>query len=446
MRDETLDLLRCPLTGTRLDVDERARTGDDLTFALLRSEGGTFPVIGGIPVFTSGREPLVDLVERGEHDLAVRRAAFGGIPPSGWLRAGPWLTPTERLRGVGRRLEARWTGELDRRARPLTDPATPTRDLFALAYREVGLRNPEVFAYNWFRFGVPRHLAALAAIEWAPPVGPVLDLGCGAGHLTWALARHVSPATVIGVDSLFFALYVARHRIARESEFICCDFESLPLRDEVVRGLWASDVVHALARKAQIRREIDRVTASPGWGAVVDLFVAGHAHEYAGRPLSLDGYRDLLPAAATFVADDALIGAYLDGRAANRSTPGAVTEAATVTALWADDGLEAADGRGFDGWPHARGRLGPNPLFAVDAQRGAVTALRLQMPTPAYEAEHGGLRRFTPDRVEVPDAAVEAAVNGTADPDLHRLIEQFVVLGFPDAYLDDPWAGFGPDG
>src|SRR5688572_28919970 len=103
--------------------------------------------------------------------------------------------------------------------------------------------------------------------------------------------------------------------------------------------------------------------------------------------------------------------------------------------------MEAADGRGFDGWPHARGRLGPNPLFTVDGRRDSATTLRLQMPTPAYGAEHGDLRRFTPERVEVPDAVVAAAVRGTAHPDLDRLIEQFVVLGFPDAYREDPWAG-----
>lgn len=445
MRDAALDLLRCPFTGTPLQVDELERADDDLRFAVLRSEAGEFPVVAGIPVLLLGQAELVDLVRRGEHDRAVRRAAFGEIPPSGAARLGPWLAATERLRGPGRRLVDRWERQIDRRSRPLTDPEAGPRRLFELAYQDLHLRNPEVFAYNWFRFGVPRHLAALAAIEWAPPVGPVLDVGCGAGHLTWALARRVAPAPVIGVDRLFFALYVAKTRLAPTAEFICCDLESLPLRDGAIGGVWASDVLHALSRKLAMSRELERVTAGAGWGAIVDLHVAGHHHEYTGRPLSLEGYRGLFPAGATFVADTALIDAYLDGHAASRSGSGEPGDAPVVSVLWADGSLDADDGRPFEEWPHGRGARGPNPLFTVESRPGPRTELRLTFPTPAYEREHGGLRRYTPDRVEISDAAADAAARGERHPDLDRLIEQFAVLGFPDGYLDDPWAGFGPD-
>ncbi len=151
--------------------------------------------------------------------------------------------------------------------------------------------------------------------------GPVLDVGCGAGHLTWALTEHTD-APVIGVDGLFFALYVAKTRIAPAADFVCGELESLPLADGTVGGIWASDVLHAVNRKVQVARELARVATEGSWGAVVGLAVAGHDHEYPGRPLSLEGYRRLLPDDATLVADDALVDGYLEGRAASRADAG----------------------------------------------------------------------------------------------------------------------------
>jgi SAM-dependent methyltransferase len=427
MDPDVLELLECPFSGTDLVLEGEADWG------VLRSEAGAFPVLAGIPILRLGEDELVELVEAGEHERAVRTAAFAEVAPSGWRRIGPWLAATERLGAPGRRLQDSWRADLDRRARPLTDPGTTTEDLFALAYRELRLRNPEVFAYNWYRYSVPRHLAALAAMAWAPPTGPVLDLGCGAGHLTAALDRHVAPDPVIGVDGLFFALYVARTRVAPGAQLVCCDLDPLPLRDGVVGGVWASDVLHAIARKASVARELHRVAGPRSWGAVVSLAVAGHDHEYPGRPLSLDGYRRLLGPGATFLADDAQVEGYLAGHAADRSAPGDPAAAPTVTALWVD-GLEAADGAGFTGWPHAQGELGLNPLFVADGREGDATRVVRRWPTPAYEREHGALRAYVPEEALVPDDRTGA--------ELDRLIEQFVVLGFPEGYLEDPW----PDG
>lgn len=444
MRRAVLDLLQCPLSGGRLDVEPVESDGDDLVHGVLNSEAGQFPVIAGIPVFRPEAVDLVDLVRRGEFGLAARRAAFGEIAPAGIGRLGPWLSSTDRLRPLGRRLEARHRQVVDNRSRPLVDPASGVRDLFSLAYEQLRLRNPEVFAYNWYRFGLPRHLAALAVVEWAPRQGPVLDVGCGAGHLTWALTGHLGAGTpVVGVDGLYFALYVAKTRIAPAAEFICCELESLPLRDGVAGGIWASDVLHALSRKAQVARELDRVSASSAWGAAVGLAVAGHEHEYRGRPLSLDGYRGLLPAGTTLVADEALTAGYLRRRAASTTEAGGLDEAVTVSALWDPTG-SAAEGVAFTDWPHGRGRPGPNPLLVPDGRSATTTRLRLRFPTPAFEREHGDLRRYTPTSAEVADSVAAAARAEASDDRRDRLVDDFVVLGFPDGYQTDPWSGFGP--
>jgi SAM-dependent methyltransferase/uncharacterized protein YbaR (Trm112 family) len=424
-----LDQLRCPFTGGPFTVDVVDQEGDELRHGVLRSEIGEFPVVAGIPILRrdlAGMDVVVDRLRAGDLAGATRRAAFGDIPPSGLGRVGGWLADTERLRRLGRRATDRHHARLDERAQALTDPTSSTRDLFDLAYRQLHLRNPEVYEYNWHRFSMPRQLAALAALEWAPRRGPVLDVACGAGHLTWALGAALGPdIPVIGVDGLFFALYVAKTRMAPDAELLCVDLESLPFPDGSIGGVWASDVVHALSRKVQVRRELDRVSVPAAWGAVIWMAVAGTDHHQPARPLSLDGYRRLLPDEATFLAGDAVLDAYLGGHAADRQAPGDLAASPTATALWDPSG-EARDGRPFDGWPHARGRLGVNTLYESDGDD-----LRLRLPTEEFAAEHGDLRRYTPETVTRPVAPDRE--------ERERLVEQFVLLGHPDGYHPDPW-------
>ncbi len=433
MRTALLDQMRCPWSGTTFALDTVDGDDADVELGVLRSEAGEFPVVAGIPVLRRGEVDLLARVRAGDHDRALLRACIGEIPPEGHHRLGPWLASTHRLGAAGRRMEARWQDDLTRRAQPLLDPATGPRELFDLAYHRLHLRNPEVYAYNWYRFGVPRHLAALACLEWAPPTGPVLDLGCGAGHLTWAVARHVAPDPVVGVDGMFFALHVARSRLAPAADYVCAELDSLPFASGSFRGVWASDVFEALARKAAVSRELARVRHDPSWLAVISLTVAGHDHTYAGRPLSIEGYLGLLPEGTTVDGDADLLAAYLEGHALRSGTSVDLAAAARVTARWAAPGLEVNEGAAFPDWPHGRGERGINPLLvpaeAVDGGR----RFHRNLPSPDFARSHPGLVDYLPEEVVVPDPLTPEAQDD--------LVGQFVVLGLPPGYLDDPWPG-----
>jgi SAM-dependent methyltransferase len=423
MKLDLLAELRCPFTGGPFEVDAVDQEGDELRHGVLRSEIGVYPVVAGIPILRrdlEGMDVVVDRVRAGDLDGAARRAAFAEIRPSGLGRVGTWLADTDRLRPLGRRVEARHHDHLDVQATPLTDPASGPRELFQLAYRDLHLRNPEVYEYNWHRFTLPRQLAALAVAEWAPRRGPVLDLACGAGHLTWALGQALGPdVPIIGIDGLFFPLYVAKTRLAPHAEFVCGELESLPFRDGSMGGIWASDVFHVLSRKAQTARELARVRQADAWGAMIWLAVADTDHRQPARPLSLDGYRRLVPDGAAFLAGDALLDRYRSGRAADRADVGDIDSSPTATVLW-DPRDEAHDGRSFDGWPHARGRLGPNTLYEEDGDG----LLHLRLPTEAFAREHHAIRSYLPATARLTD-------------DRDALVEQFVLLGYPDGYLPD---------
>lgn len=84
-----------------------------------------------------------------------------------------------------------------------------------------------------------RRLAQVAAVFDAPtgaflqaavrrPVGLAVDLGCGPGHTTELLARHVRPARLAGVDSSGAFLALASGRVPA-AEFTVHDVTRTPL-------------------------------------------------------------------------------------------------------------------------------------------------------------------------------------------------------------------------
>src|SRR5205823_360748 len=120
---------------------------------------------------------------------------------------------------------------------------------------------------------------------------PMLDLACGAGHLTYNLAQRIYPRRVIGADTNFASLYVAKLCTAPQAEFVCCDGEDpLPFRGGTFAAVFCSDAFHYLRNKAGCARETCRVVAPDGVVGLISLRNRNVPYGYAGVPLSPDGY------------------------------------------------------------------------------------------------------------------------------------------------------------
>ena len=103
----------------------------------------------------------------------------------------------------------------------------------------------------------------------------VLDLGCGAGHLTTELAVDVGPAgRVIGLDQQAGMLAAAAAKVeasvADNCSLVLADATSLPLRDNVCDRLVAVQVLEYVPEVARALAEAHRVLAPGGRAVVVD--------------------------------------------------------------------------------------------------------------------------------------------------------------------------------
>ncbi len=122
-------------------------------------------------------------------------------------------------------------------------------------------------AYDAGRGYSPRVLAFwLRVISQSVPVGSVseiLDLGCGTGRYSSALAEHFD-ATVIGIDPSEKMLAQARRKASERVRHQRATAESLPLRDASVDMVFISMAFHHFERPERAATECRRVLRPDG--------------------------------------------------------------------------------------------------------------------------------------------------------------------------------------
>lgn len=152
-------------------------------------------------------------------------------------------------------------------------------------------------AYDTGRAYDPATLAMwLSTIGSAAPdrVSCILDLGCGTGRYSSALADHFD-ANVIAVDPSQAMLMEARKKVGPRVRLERASAESLPLADESVDVVFLSMVFHHFVDRARAAHEIHRVLRVGGRV----LMRAGTTDMIATYP-----YVPFFPSSAAILAKD----------------------------------------------------------------------------------------------------------------------------------------------
>ncbi|MGW2364614.1 class I SAM-dependent methyltransferase [Streptomyces sp. NPDC001667] len=185
--------------------------------------------------------------------------------------------------------------------------------------------------------------------EGAPQLGLVVDIGCGRGTTSRALAEQLRPTRLIGIDLAPALLADARERTGRHrnvrTEFVQADFHHLPLADGSAQSVVAAFCLYHSPQPERALVEITRVLAGDGLAVLVTK--------------SLDSYREM---------DSLVAGAGLDPRAEQHESLYTAAHSGNLAEL-TDTSLEVVTTEHeehrftFDGLDHAAEYLATNPKY-----------------------------------------------------------------------------------
>jgi SAM-dependent methyltransferase len=126
-------------------------------------------------------------------------------------------------------------------------------------------------------------LAAIARVAGSrQPIGDILDLGCGTGRYSGALAQHFD-ASVVAIDPSAQMLAQARRKGASRVRYLHGSGESLPLPDASVDMAFMSMVFHHFASPDRVAEECRRVLRTGGF-AVMRVGVTDRIDDYPYVP------------------------------------------------------------------------------------------------------------------------------------------------------------------
>jgi SAM-dependent methyltransferase/uncharacterized protein YbaR (Trm112 family) len=415
MHEKLLSILRCPLCGSALTLAQgpQQRRGAKLWGGVLSCECSEFPVVAGIPVL------LDDYYGQKLAKTALWQVR-GGDPEQALFTLLD--IPQERHEAM-RQLVSRGA---------------------AVTYREaMAVFRPDdeetYFAYRWSDPTFVVSQAVWRALGSDPRVftRPVLDLCGGSGHLTRLLSSLATGTDVLLTDLDFWKLWLAREMIAPGCQPVCCNADlPLPFADGAFSAIACSDAFHYVRAKQLLAREMVRLVGTDGVIALTHLHNRFCKNPAPGSPLSPAWYRQLFEGyGARVFRESGLLDKFLSGRVVDltQTSPDDQLQMEPALCLIATrlqgvcrvyEGLGAQQ---LCGTPRI------NPLYILD-ESGAAAFLRRQFPSASYEAEFEVCKRYLPERVQLPEGALEAVRAGRWDDVLKDLSECFIILDLPRRY------------
>ena len=378
MLTSTLESLRCPFCGTALDIIDNAaleRTADRISAGVLGCQCCAFPVVAGIPVLIADdrTRDAMHALEAGRGDDAL--LALLGLD-------------TEERRVAFRACMARGSDATFREALEILSPDAEG-------------------TYFIYRFSDPTYVtmrAVVRSLGGRRRPSRVIDVCGGAGHLTRDMLTLPSNPFTVLADVFFWKLWLAQTFVAPGCEPICCDGNApLPFASRTFGMVVLADAFPYIWHKRMLADELARVAETDGFVLMPHLHSSLAFNFSAGMTLTPAAYADLLAdLKPRLFRDQVLTDGVLDRCEIDLSTPGSandVGEEPSITLVAGGDDLfrryaiEEPSG--------ITGELILNPLYTV-TRDGDQTRLTLTFPTPEYEEEFGGCRRYMPDSLTLP--------------------------------------------
>jgi SAM-dependent methyltransferase len=413
MRFDTLQLLRCPFCGSKVELNggvfHRIDAAGEIRDALLACRCCEFLVSDGIAVMTLWPEAEVArqaIAEERPADALRAMLNFAPHAPSAQL-IGPEGEPEGTYQAIAEGVGEQFEG-----------------------------------GYFVYRFSDPTFVVADAVVRSVAQGAldehsRAIDICGGSGHLTRSLAA-VSRLPPVVTDISFIKLWLARHFTAPGAEAVLADAEvPLPFATGAFRVVVCNDAFHYIWHKALLAREMARITDSRGVTAITHTHNAETWTPSQGTALHADHYRALFEHVDARVYSEQLalpdaIGGRIElGR--HDSEAALAADQAFFVVAPRDPGMYREYTVPSPGT--VCGELRISPLYDVVMSDGNA-ALTLRYPSQDYEEEYAASRTYLPDTIRIGHDTLMAMRDKRLTADVEDLIRRRVVVDLPPNYLN----------
>ncbi len=415
-----MENLVCPCCEKRLVLEESH--GSDIgDFGILKCDCYEYPMVSGIPIIVrkklynsdSSLKDISALIKRKQ----FREAFFDLIlscvknsPGSDLLiHSIPWVRKIPRVKRVCRRIN------INRRRKSAKEfllrlPKSATaREIIDFYFAYFGNQNRDARDYFYYRFGQPRHLVALSLASTITGTQPIIDLACGMGHITRGISNMYPGNEVIGLDRDYFLLYIAKHFIAPNASFICCDADApLPFKSSLAAGVLCVNSFHFLSNKELCAKELTRIIHDDGMIAIAALRHSFFKVKTPNIALPPEGYLKLFPEREKIlVADREILNDYISCKGPDLSGQLPLADAkkeplisiivSNSRALFKEHGM-------FCKFPHQYGTLSINPLYTRESTKdnsGAGETYSLRFPSEFYRKDNPEMAGYLPETIKI---------------------------------------------
>jgi SAM-dependent methyltransferase len=443
MREEVLELMKCPYCDCRLYTENIFAENDELIEGCIACECSRYPLLEGILILSASslKDRLVQLIEKKRFREAIGLALNGFNNKSNFSKIAEFMSRNRRLFGrllwQFEKLNAKicYRNYSNGQSRPFCDL--------------LGKSNFDNYLKD--RFSAESLWSLYPFIHMLKGFDErVLDLSCGAGHGSFILSENIKPKELFCADYDFRNLSFARNYMAKGADYFCIDANyPLPFADGIFSCVHMLDAFHSILSRASLAREMERVISQQG------LLLLLHEHsslyrDYAyGHPMSPSGWARLfqrLPVrvlSEKSVVMDFLSNDMLDLQ--RESTP----EELNCSMAFAIVGC--GDSSAFRIYRHLwkdilnnKNNLIINPIYSIENISGKLI-LKLKYPSDYFRREYPLTEKYLPEQCLISSNLAEAFKGRFLHMDysiaskrermeIDDLMKKFVIINVPRKY------------
>ena len=431
MKKELLKLMKCPYCGTDFEIEE-TYSGDEeeIVNGCIKCECDTHPILEGILILknTPTKKHIINYLKKKEITKAIA------------LSFGPGVNDICRAVDI---IEPKPCGKIFRKSslgfvNYFSKKRYNRYSNINLSFCDV-LGNGPSEVYFEHRFSSQTFWSIYPFISLLKKKRKrILEVCCGAGHVSFVISKYVNPDELICVDGDFRSLYLAKKYFSN-AEFINIDANyQLPFKDDIFSSVLMMDAFHYVDARVLIAKEFERVLSKEGMLLLLHLHNALVENVAAGKPLSPSTWKGLFDINVMALPEKSLIEDFILRDRLDLSKNYSEKELNSSDAILIMGG---ANSDCFDEiWKdilEIKENLIINPIYKMK-EKGDKILLEREFPSEFFRKEYPLTEKYLPARCTIDKRFVKGRSVCILDSDereIENLMRKFVIINVPEKYM-----------